>query len=47
MSSAQRERYPNAPTYPSLAGKVAVVTGGSGGSEWPPVGWARVRPGLG
>jgi 3-oxoacyl-[acyl-carrier protein] reductase len=29
--SAQREKYSNAPTYPSLAGKVAVVTGGSGG----------------
>ena len=31
MSPAQLERYPDAPTYPSLAGKVAVVTGGSGG----------------
>jgi 3-oxoacyl-[acyl-carrier protein] reductase len=31
MSSASRERYSNAPTYPDLAGKVAVVTGGSGG----------------
>src|SRR5215210_3509015 len=33
MSSApvERERYSKAPTYPDLAGKVAVVTGGSGG----------------
>ena len=33
MSSApaQRARYSNAPTYPDLAGKVAVITGGSGG----------------
>jgi 3-oxoacyl-[acyl-carrier protein] reductase len=33
MSSApvERERYLKAPTYPDLAGKVAAVTGGSGG----------------
>jgi 3-oxoacyl-[acyl-carrier protein] reductase len=33
MSSApvERERYSDAPTYPDLTGKVAVVTGGSGG----------------
>src|SRR5215218_5928423 len=33
MSSApvERERYSKASTYPDLAGKVAVVTGGSGG----------------
>jgi 3-oxoacyl-[acyl-carrier protein] reductase len=33
MSSApvERERYSKVPTYPDLAGKVAVVTGGSGG----------------
>ena len=35
MSSApvERERYSKASTYPDLAGKVAVVTGGSAGSE--------------
>ena len=33
MSSApvERDRYLKVPTYPDLAGKVAVVTGGSGG----------------
>ena len=33
MSSApvERERYSKSPIYPDLAGKVAVVTGGSGG----------------
>jgi 2-oxo-4-hydroxy-4-carboxy--5-ureidoimidazoline (OHCU) decarboxylase len=29
--AGERERYSKVPTYPDLAGKVAVVTGGSGG----------------
>ena len=30
-TSVERERYSKVPTYPDLVGKVAVVTGGSGG----------------